>query len=333
MTDPSVPVRLRLDIAYDGSGFAGWARQPGLRTVQGVLEDALATVFRRTGPEPRLTVAGRTDAGVHATGQVAHCDLTPEQWAGLARPQRASARPQRGAAARTARPRTEALRHRLNGIVGPDSDVVVTAVTVAPEGFDARFSPVWRRYAYRVADLDAPHDPLRRGHTLWYPAQLDPVAMEAGALTLLGLHDFASFCKPREGATTIRTLQEFRWHREPDGVLVASLQADAFCHSMARAMVGATLAVGAGRLAPERLEELRRAAERTSAFVVAPAKGLVLTEVGYPPDDALGARATQTRARRDAVGHRPEDLAGPTAAVVLPAAADRPAAPTDPDDE
>jgi tRNA pseudouridine38-40 synthase len=295
-------VRLRLDIAYDGSGFSGWAAQPGLRTVQGVLEEALATVLRRHEPAPRLTVAGRTDAGVHATGQVAHLDLTAEQWASLARPHR-------GPASAPVRTPTEALLRRVNGIAGLDSDVVVTAVSVAPEGFDARFSPIWRRYSYRVADLGALRDPLRRGHTLWYPADLDLRAMEAGALTLLGLHDFAAFCKPREGATTIRTLQEFRWRRDPDGVLVADLQADAFCHSMVRAMVGGVLAVGEGKLAPTELEALRVAGARTSAFKVAPAKGLTLTEVGYPDDAGLGARAAQTRARRDEVGHRPEDVA------------------------
>ncbi|MFZ7087384.1 tRNA pseudouridine(38-40) synthase TruA [Curtobacterium sp. RRHDQ10] len=290
-------VRLRLDIAYDGAGFAGWARQPTLRTVQGELEEALATVFRRTAaedaPGPRLTVAGRTDAGVHAAGQVAHVDLTRAQFESLARPHR-------GPADRPRRAPTDGLLRRLNGIAGLDSDVVVTRVSIAPPGFDARFSPVWRRYEYRIADLDAPRDPLRRGHTLWYPAHLDVTAMELGALTLLGLHDFAAFCKPREGATTIRTLQEFRWHREPDGVLVASLQADAFCHSMVRAMVGGAIAVGEGKLVPSDLEALRVAEERTSAFKVAPAKGLTLVEVGYPPDDALADRALQTRARRDA---------------------------------
>ena len=136
----------------------------------------------------------------------------------------------------------------------------------------------------------------------WAAARLDPAAMERGALTLLGLHDFATFCKPREGATTIRTLQQFRWEREPDGVLVARLQADAFCHSMVRAMVGATIAVGEGRFGPDRLEELRVAEERTSAFKTAPAKGLTLTEVGYPADAELAERAEQTRARRSVDG-------------------------------
>ncbi|MGN6409049.1 MAG: tRNA pseudouridine synthase A [Curtobacterium sp.] len=279
-------VRLRLDIAYDGAAFSGWARQPGLRTVQGALEAALATVFTRWGEPPLLTVAGRTDAGVHATGQVAHLDLTPAQWDALVA--------KRG----SGRSPLDGLVKRVNGIAGPEGDVVVTRASVAPEGFDARFSPLWRRYSYRIADADAPRDPRRRGHTVWHPTRLDPAAMERGALRLLGLHDFATFCKPREGATTIRTLQEFRWDREPDGVLVARLQADAFCHSMVRAMVGATIAVGEGRFGADRLEELRVAEARTSEFKVAPAKGLTLTEVGYPADDELAARASQTRARR-----------------------------------
>jgi tRNA pseudouridine38-40 synthase len=284
-------VRLRLDVAYDGAAFSGWARQPGLRTVQGALEAALATVFTRWGEPPLLTVAGRTDAGVHATGQVAHLDLSAEQWAALTRPRRSA----QDGARRTS---LDGLVKRLNGIAAPEGDVVVTRASVAPAGFDARFSPLWRRYSYRIADADAPRDPRRRGHTVWHPTRLDPAAMERGALRLLGLHDFATFCKPREGATTIRTLQEFRWDREPDGVLVARLQADAFCHSMVRAMVGATIAVGEGRFGADRLEELRVAETRTSEFKVAPAKGLTLTEVGYPGDDELAARAAQTRARR-----------------------------------
>lgn len=280
-------MRLRLDIAYDGAAFSGWARQPGLRTVQGALEAALATVFTRWGEPPLLTVAGRTDAGVHATGQVAHLDLSAEQWDALSA--------KRG----SGRSPLDGLVKRVNGIAAPEGDVVVTRASLAPDGFDARFSPLWRRYEYRIADADAPRDPRRRGHTVWHGASLDPAAMERGALTLLGLHDFATFCKPREGATTIRTLQQFRWDREPDGVLVARLQADAFCHSMVRAMVGATIAVGEGRFGPDRLEELRVAQTRTSDFKTAPAKGLTLTEVGYPADGELAGRAEQTRARRE----------------------------------
>jgi tRNA pseudouridine38-40 synthase len=286
-----VTTRIRLDIAYDGTAFRGWTRQPALRTVQGVLEAALATVFARFGPPPTLTVAGRTDAGVHALGQVAHLDLTDEQLASLIRPRG-------GSPIMDAPP---ALARRLNGIAGLQTDVWVTSSTVAPPGFDARFSAVWRRYEYRVADTAAPRNPLERNRTLWYPAALDVLAMQAAASGLLGLHDWASYCKPREGATTIRTLQDFRWTRLPDGVLVATVTADAFCHSMVRALVGACIAVGEGKLEPARLVVLRDDLVRTSDFKVMPAKGLALMQVGYPDDAELAERALQTRARRDAV--------------------------------
>jgi tRNA pseudouridine38-40 synthase len=269
--------RVRLGIAYDGTGFSGWARQPALRTVQGVLEDALGTIYRRSGSAPTLVVAGRTDAGVHATGQVAHLDLSAEQ---------------------SARVPGDDLARRLNGILGAASDVVVSSSAVAPRGFDARFGAVWRRYEYRIADLDAPRDPLQRHRTVWFSGALDAEAMSSAAASLLGLHDFASFCKPREGATTIRTLQEFEWHRDETGVLVSSIRADAFCHSMVRALVGACAAAGEGRFDPGELVELRDALERTSAFKVLPAKGLTLLEVGYPGDEELAARALQTRAKR-----------------------------------
>lgn len=281
--------RLRLDIAYDGSGFSGWAVQPGLRTVQGVLEDALATVFHRDGPTPRLTVAGRTDAGVHATGQVAHLDLTPRQLDRLSRPH----------GSRPAPDPAQSLARRINGIAGLRSDVVVRAASLAPAGFDARFSPVWRRYAYRIADAAAERNPLHRGYTIWYPAELDVDAMNEAAKLLLGLADWAAYCRPREGSTTIRELQEFEWYRDTDGVVVAHLKADAFCHSMVRALVGAGVSVGEGKLPGDRLLGIREEARRTSEFKVMPAAGLTLLEVGYPPDDQLAARAEQTRARRD----------------------------------
>ncbi len=285
MTDePST--RLRLDISYDGTDFAGWARQPTLRTVQGELEAALATVFRHG--HPSLTVAGRTDAGVHATGQVAHLDLTDAQLAHLAKPH--GPRPPLDPA--------EALVRRLNGIAGLRSDVHVRAASIAPEGFDARFSPLFRRYQYRVADAAAERNPLLRNHTVWYPAELDADAMNESARELLGLHDWAAYCRPREGATTIRELQAFEWKRDEAGVLVASLQADAFCHSMVRALVGASVSVGERKLSGERVLGIREQAQRTSEFKVMPAHGLTLVEVGYPED--LAARAAQTRARRDA---------------------------------
>lgn len=286
--DPTV--RLRLDVAYDGTRFSGWTKQPGLRTVQGELEEALATVFRRHRPAPHLTVAGRTDAGVHATGQVAHVDLTPAQIASLERP--------RQGGYEAPRPAPEALQKRLNGIAGLNSDLYVSRVRVAPDGFDARFSATWRRYEYRIADTRATRNPLLQNHTLWYPAELDEKTMDAASRSLLGLHDWASYCKPRDAATTIRTLQDFGWQRQADGVLIATVVADAFCHSMVRALVGACVAVGEGKLAVDDLVRLRNARERTSEFKVMPAKGLTLLEVGYPADDELAARAVQTRGLR-----------------------------------
>jgi tRNA pseudouridine38-40 synthase len=286
--------RIRLSIAYDGTDFSGWAKQPGLRTVQGVLEEVLATLLRRYPPAPLLWVAGRTDAGVHATGQVAHLDLDDTQLRSLRR---------RGDDVRSREPATLArvLGQRINGILGADSDVVVLESSLAPAGFDARFSAVWRRYEYRVSDATGRRDPLLRRTTVRHPSTLDLEAMDSAARALLGLHDYAAFCRPREGSTTIRTLQGFRWRREPDGVLVASLQADAFCHSMVRALVGATVAVGDGSLTGDEVVRLRDEGMRTGAFAVMPAKGLVLTGVGYPPDGELASRADRTRARRELI--------------------------------
>jgi tRNA pseudouridine38-40 synthase len=285
--------RVRLDIAYDGTGFNGWSRQPQLRTVQGELENALATIFRRHPPAPTLTVAGRTDAGVHAQGQVAHVDLAPDQVANILRARRGS-EPVVDAGA--------ALARRLRGILGAHADVVVRRGSVAPVGFDARFSATWRRYEYRIADTVDARDPLQRARTTWHPTILDVDAMDQAARTLVGLHDFAAYCKAREGATTIRTLQEFTWRRDADGVLIAAVQADAFCHSMVRALVGACVAVGEGKLRAPDLVLLRDVGARTSAFKVMPARGLTLMAVGYPDDTELGARAEQTRARRTLLG-------------------------------
>ncbi|UYN85080.1 MAG: tRNA pseudouridine synthase A [Microcella sp.] len=283
-------MRLRLDVAYDGGAFSGWGRQPALRTVQAELEDALATLVRAPDPSVRLVVAGRTDAGVHATGQVAHCDLTAEQWSSLA-------------ASRRAGTVEQSITRRLNGIVGQrGGDVVVSRVTRAPQGFDARFSAVWRRYEYRIADAVAGHDPRHRGYTLWHAAELDHEAMDAASRSLTGLHDFAAFCRPREGATTIRTLLDYEWNRDPHGVLVATVRADAFCHSMVRALVGAAIAVGRGRLDTAALHTVLAGARRENLFSVVAARGLTLVEVGYPPDDELDARAQLTRARREPLG-------------------------------
>jgi tRNA pseudouridine38-40 synthase len=282
-------VRIRLDLAYDGTHFRGWARQPGLRTVQGELEGAIARVL---GGEPRLVVAGRTDAGVHASGQVAHLDLDEAQTARLPRARR-------GRAASAADDPVAALAGRLRGVLGSYPDVTVRRTSLAPHGFDARFSPVWRRYSYRLADAATPYDPLERARTTTVRAALDVAAMDDAARSLIGLHDFAAYCKAREEATTIRTLLEYDWHRGADGVLVAHVRADAFCHSMVRALVGACVAVGEGRIGVAEVAAIRDRRERTSDSKVLAARGLTLVEVGYPADDLLAARAEQTRRRRD----------------------------------
>ncbi|MFC0198497.1 tRNA pseudouridine(38-40) synthase TruA, partial [Microbacterium arthrosphaerae] len=195
--------------------------------------------------------------------------------------------------------RAAALAARITGVVGAYSDVAVHRSRLAPEGFDARFSAVWRRYEYRIADVVTGYDPLERHRTTSVRASLEAEAMDAAARALIGLHDFAAYCKPREEATTIRTLLEFDWHRDALGVLVANVKADAFCHSMVRALVGACVAVGEGRLDVDDVVDIRDAQERVPEVKVLAARGLTLTEVGYPADELLAQRADQTRARRD----------------------------------
>jgi tRNA pseudouridine38-40 synthase len=263
-------LRLRLDLAYDGSGFSGWASQPGQRTVQAVTEEALGRVFRLPAP-PRLTVAGRTDAGVHARGQVAHADVPADAWSSAA-----------GGAVRA-----------LAGVLPPD--VRLHGLAPAPDGFDARFSALWRRYAYRVSDEPATADPLRRHETLWYPRRLSVDRMNSAAAALLGEHDFAAFCRRREGATTVRRLLRLDWARDGDGVAVATVVADAFCHNMVRALVGALLAVGEDRRDLGWPRQVLAAAVRDHAVHVLPPHGLCLAEVRYPPPGELAARASATR--------------------------------------
>ncbi|NUR79237.1 MAG: tRNA pseudouridine(38-40) synthase TruA [Dermatophilaceae bacterium] len=275
-------LRVRLDLAYDGTHFSGWAAQPGLRTVQGELTAALATVLR--SPEPvRVTVAGRTDAGVHARGQVAHVDLDAQAWSRL--PGRSDREP------------GPSLVSRLGGVL--PHDIVVRRAALAPNGFDARFAALERRYVYRIADTGAVRDPLRRHDTVWWRKALDAKAMDEAARSLVGLRDFAAFCKQREGATTVRTLLDFSWTRLDDGVLAATVRADAFCHSMVRSLVGAVVPVGEGRRERDWPKDLQSRRDRAPGIHVMPAHGLSLEEVVYPDDDGLAARASLTRARRD----------------------------------
>jgi tRNA pseudouridine38-40 synthase len=272
-------VRIRLDLAYDGTDFRGWAKQPGLRTVQGELESALDTVLRTTGST--VTVAGRTDTGVHARGQVVHVDVDDSVLSTLITRGRSTP--------------METLMRRLNGRTDPD--IRLHHVTEAAPGFDARFSALWRRYAYRIADDPTMIDPLRRSHVVAWERRLDVDAMNEGAQGLLGLNDFAAFCRRRPGATTIRSLIELEWERV-DGILVASVRADAFCHSMVRSLVGCLTAVGEGRHQPEWAARVMTAKVRDPGVVTAPAHGLTLEEVGYPVDSELGNQAEDTRRRR-----------------------------------
>lgn len=263
-------VRVRVDLSYDGSAFSGWAAQPGRRTVEGVLSETLGHVLRLPGPV-RLTVAGRTDSGVHARGQVAHVDLPAGAWEAHA----------------------DAVLRRLSRALPPD--IRVRAIGIAPEGFDARFSALWRRYAYRIADNPATADPLRRYDTLWNQRPLDLGPMNEAARLLLGEHDFAAFCRKREGATTVRALRQLSWERDSDGVAVGCVVADAFCHNMVRALVGALLPVGEGSRPPSWPAEVLVTAVRDPAVRVVPPHGLSLEEVRYPDPGQLAARAVLTR--------------------------------------
>ena len=289
--------RIRLDLAYDGTFFSGWAAQPGLRTVEGVLTSALVTVLR----EPvRLTVAGRTDAGVHAAAQVVHFDASTEAWAAL--PGRSDRLPEAALLTRLAGVLAREAQVSLPRTPRGAGDVVVTGARSVPQAFDARFGALSRRYTYRIADAAASRDPARRATVLWLPDRLDVRAMGASAVPLLGEHDFLSYCKPRQGATTIRTLRTLTWRRAaggPDsGLVVLTVVADAFCHSMVRSLVGAGLAVGQGRKPVTWPGELLAARTRDGAAPVAPPHGLTLEEVTYPADDELAAQAERARTTR-----------------------------------
>lgn len=266
--------RLRLDVSYDGTDFSGWAPQPTRRTVAGVLVQTLDLVLG-AGTVTGLTVAGRTDAGVHATGQVCHLDLPTPVW----------------------REHEGRLLRRLARLLPPD--VRVRAMTEVPADFDARFSARFRRYEYRVTDAPWGAEPLRRGDTLAWPKPLDLAALNASAAGLVGEHDFAAYCRRKENATTLREVTRLDWRRDPDGILVATVQADAFCQNMVRSLVGAMLVAGDGRRPVQWPAGLLTRRERSSEVTVAPAHGLALVAVGYPADPAEYARrAEETRRLR-----------------------------------
>ncbi|MER5701371.1 tRNA pseudouridine(38-40) synthase TruA [Micromonospora sp. NPDC002296] len=264
--------RLRLDVSYDGTDFSGWAAQPTRRTVAGVLVQTLDLVLG-AGVATGLTVAGRTDAGVHAAGQVCHLDLPAAAW----------------------REWEGSLLRRLARLL--PTDVRVRAMTEVPADFDARFSATFRRYEYRVTDAPFGAEPLRRHEVLAWPRSLDPGLLNAAAAGLVGEHDFAAYCRRKENATTLREVTRLDWRRDPDGILVATVQADAFCQAMVRSLVGAMLVAGDGRRPVDWPVGLLTRRDRSSEVTVAPAHGLTLVAVGYPDDPAEYARRSDLTRR------------------------------------
>ena len=261
--------RLRLDLSYDGTNFSGWAVQPDRRTVQQVIEDAISTVAQA---KAETIVAGRTDAGVHATGQVIHVDV-PETL------------------------ELSDLAYKLNRIL--DEDIRINQISIAPPAFHARFSALRRYYEYRILDENKVIPPLARFNTESWYRPLDVDVMNQASALLLGTHNYAAFCKFREGATTIRTLETFSWRRDRDGYLIGDVVADAFCYSMVRNLVGAIVCIADGRKDVSWITTLLEDKERVSDSLVFPARGLTLYQVDYPNDAELLERAAKTIARRE----------------------------------
>ena len=274
MTEPTLYpesgfLRLRLDIAYDGTNFSGWAKQPDRRTCQELLESTISKITRF---KVETVVAGRTDAGVHATGQVVHVDV-PENLD------------------------LEDLTYRINRIM--DEDLRITKISIAPPAFHARFSALRRAYTYKILDNNQVIPPLNRTDVApWYRTLNLELLNEASGL-LLGSNDFAAFSKFREGSTTIRNLEKFSWIRDSDGFLIADVVADAFCYSMVRNLVGAVVCVADGRFEPDWVVTTLKNRERISDSMVFPARGLTLYKVEYPPDCELLERVKITVAKRE----------------------------------
>lgn len=268
-------VRFRIDFSYDGTNFSGWAKQVDQRTIQGEMEAALEPITRNP---IALQVAGRTDAGVHASAQVAHFDL-PE------RDQQAQEWDSSDIAYRLNRMLTEEIR--------------IHSISRAPAHFHARFSALSRSYLYKIADGAQLLPPLERYDTASWYRPLEVEKMNQAVQPLLGEHDFAAFCKARDTGTTIRTLHELTFLREANGFISTRVRADAFCHSMVRSLVGAAVCIGEGRFPTSWLKEVLDGKSRIGESLVFPARGLTLTQVNYPADDQLEARSKVTLRRRD----------------------------------
>ncbi len=300
-------VRLRIDLAYDGTGFYGWAKQPDMRTVQGEIERVLHTVLRvpeddRTEPL-RLTVAGRTDTGVHASHQVCHLDVNEETLQRCVGHMDVSAH--------------IALERRLQRML--PTDIAIHSIQIAPNGFDARFSALERTYVYRIADRSSEVDPRSRNFVLHIDDYLDIESMNQAAAMTIGLHDFGSFATPNPGGTTIREVKTAYWRRigerplVPDdmtmgeryrtpalesGLLCFTIVADAFARNMVRSLVNGCVQVGVGKRSVEWFaEKMATPLREGSTGPIAP-QGLTLEHIEYPEDGLLAARAEAIRAKR-----------------------------------
>lgn len=297
-------MRLRLDLAYDGGDFYGWAKQPTLRTVQGVLEDALHKVLRVNkddASEPlRLSVAGRTDTGVHASYQVCHLDVSEDVL--------------QNCVGHTNLTHVKALEYRLCGVL--PKDISIHSVSIAPSGFDARFSALDRTYVYRISDAAnrANLDPRMRGFVLQLDYDLNVDAMNQAASLIVGLHDFGSFARPNPGGTTIRCVKKAVWNRVfqgsclskstgkipciENGLLEFTIVADAFAHNMVRSLVGACVQVGCAKRSVDWFKNKIENPIREGSTGPIAANGLTLEYVEYAKDEELGTRANAIRAKR-----------------------------------
>ena len=266
-------IRIRGKIAYDGKDFSGWGMQPDRRTVQGELENAISTLLR----VDRVIVqcAGRTDAGVHATAQVIHFDIAEKDAMEM-----------------------KDLAYKINAIL--PEDISIQELEVTTPDFDARFAALSRSYEYLI--FQGPRNPLLRDRAYRSWAPLDVTAMNDASQSLIGLHDFSAFCKKREGATTIRTLMKFVWTETPDGLIKVELEADAFCYSMVRGLIGAVLAIGEGKFDKAWLENYLAGKEREAHVFAAPAWGLTLVDVKYPEPGDYAKRIAETLQARDSDG-------------------------------
>ena len=314
-------VRLRIDLAYDGGAFFGWATQPAIRTVQGEIETALHRILHVPADDPdeplRLVVAGRTDTGVHASHQVCHLDISETVLARAVGHMQVTA--------------TVALTHRLQRLL--PRDIAIHRIAVAPDGFDARFSALERTYVYRIADRGSEVDPRLAGYVLHIDDDLDLEAMNAAAAETIGLHDFGSFATPNPGGTTIREVKRAYWTRVPvrplipdvavqdvavqdvadaaaqsdrgyvvptleSGLVCFTIVADAFARNMVRSLVNACVAVGVGKRDLDWFRAKMAVPKREGSTGPIAPQGLTLEHVAYPADDLLASRAQAIRAVR-----------------------------------